>query len=196
MKCILIVLLFTITLSCGDNDAAENTLPSESIEKERTEILFPNYESVSEMINVAGDYIENCFDELSVNKKETKIRVSSEFFIDEPQESMKEQVKRDIVYVTFQTFAQTSINKVTITSIPILRNDFNPHKPHDGKQQNSLKQTLTVTREKAAEVMLKYAEIESFQDLYTLSGTLYLPNSKFDQLKFEKLNNVFADLKK
>jgi len=97
--------LFTITLSCGDNDAAENTLPSESIEKERTEILFPNYESVSEMINVAGDYKENCFDELSVNEKETKIRVSSEFFIDEPQESMKEQVKRDIVYVTFQTFA-------------------------------------------------------------------------------------------
>jgi len=57
------------------------------------------------MINVAGDYKENCFDELSVNEKETKIRVSSEFFIDEPQESMKEQVKRDIVYVTFQTFA-------------------------------------------------------------------------------------------
>ena len=87
------------------------------------------------------------------------------------------------------------IDKMTITSIPIIRENFSPNLPYDGKLQNNLKQTKTVTREQALVILEKYIKTKSFKDLYQLNGSMYLPNDKFSLLKFGQLENVYNELK-
>jgi len=107
---------------------------------------------------------------------------------------LKEQAKRDIVYVIFQVFAETKLDKFTVTSVPIIRTSFNPNLKYDGKKQDVLKRTITITRTKAQEVLKKYLGTNVFKDLYQLEGTMYLPNEKFERLKHAELESVFADL--
>lgn len=167
--------------------------PAEGYTKK--ELKFPKYKTVMDMLRDAQDFKGECLKKISKKGEPLHIRVSTEFLTQESIANMKEQVKRDIVYVVFQSFAETSINKITVTSIPIVRKSFNPNVAYDGKLKENLKQTVTVTRGKALEILKKYLQTSSFQDLYQLKGTLYLPNAKFNRLQFSELNNVFRDLK-
>ena len=87
------------------------------------------------------------------------------------------------------------ITEITVTSIPIQRENFNPNLPYDGKKINSLKQTKKVTRTQAQMILEKYLKTKSFKDLYQLNETMYLPNDKFSLLQFGQLENVYNDLK-
>lgn len=120
--------------------------------------------------------------------------MSTDFIKGESEKNEIEQTKRNIVYVVFQVFAETDIDKITVTSIPIFRENFNPNLPYDGKLLNSLKQTRTVTRTRALVVLEKYIKTKSFRDLYQLNEFMYLPNDKFNLLQFGQLENVFNDL--
>lgn len=159
---------------------------------EKQQVDFPQYSNVKEMLEVAHDYEGHNLEILSENP--LHIRVSEDFVKGDPDKIMIEQTKRDIIYVAFQAFAETNIDKITITSIPIVRENFNPNLPYDGKLLNKLKQTKTVTRENALMILEKYIKTKSFQDLYQLNETMYLPNDKFDLLKFGQLENVFNEL--
>ena len=170
-------------------DEKQNTSETDSIK-------FPKYANVIDLLNASGDYKENCIELLSKDGETTHIRVSKEFLKNEPISNINEQVKRDIIYVAFQAFAETDIDLIKISSIPMIRSTFNPNVAYDGKLLESAKQTIAINRTKALEILNKYLKTTSFQDLYQLSGTMYLPNEKFDRLKFGELNNVFADLKK
>ncbi len=167
-----------------------------STEIDATTITFPHYSSVIEMLNESGDYKENQVEVIDNNNDNFHIRVSSEFLKDESESVIIEQTKRDIVYVAFQTFAETDLNKITITSIPIIRSDFNPNKKYDGQLQKSKTQTVSITREKAISIIEKYLKTKSFQDLYQLESTIYIPSAKFERLKFAELDNVLSDMKK
>ncbi len=156
---------------------------------------FPKYSTVIEMLNASGDFTGHNVELIDSSEENVHVRISSEFIKDEAESVMTEQVKRDIVYVTFQAFAQTDLNKITVTSIPIIRSSFNPNLEYDGKLQKSKKETISITRARATEIIEKYLQTKSFQDLYQLDGTLYLPSSKFDKLKYDELNNVFLDMK-
>lgn len=145
-------------------------------------ITFPHFATVIEMLNAANDYAGHNLEIIS--EKPLSIRVSKDFIKGDVEEIMVEQTKRDIIYVAFQAFAETDIDEITITSIPILRIDFNPNKPYDGKLLNNLKQTKTITRQTALKILEKYIKTKTFQDLYQLDGTMYLPNDKFNLLKF------------
>jgi len=167
--------------------------PAEGYTKK--ELKFPKYKTVMDMLIDAQDFKNECLKKISKNGEPLHIRVSTEFLAQESVANMKEQVKRDIVYVVFQAFAETDIDKITVTSIPIVRKSFNPNVAYDGKLIENLKQTVTINRKKALKILKKYLQTNSFQDLYQLKGTLYLPNTKFDRLQFSELNNVFKDLK-
>ena len=145
------------------------------------------------MLEFANDYEGNNLEILSENP--LHIRVSNDFIKGDSNEEMLQQTKRDIIYVAFQSFAQTNIDKITITSIPIVRKDYNPNLPYDGKLQNHLKLTKTITRDEALLILEKYIKTKSFNDLYQLNGTIYYPNDKFNLLKFGQLENVFNELK-
>jgi hypothetical protein len=167
-----------------------------SVEIDAPTITFPHYSSVVEMLNESGDYKENQIETINNNNNDFHIRISSEFLKDESEYVMVEQNKRDIVYVVFQTFAKTDLNKITVTSIPIIRSDFNPNIKYDGQLQKSKTQTVSITRKKAISIIEKFLKIKNFQDLYQLESTIYIPNAKFERLKFAELENVFSDMKK
>lgn len=162
----------------------------------KNKIAFPNYSTVIGMLEASGDFKDHCLQKLSKDGEPLHIRVSNEFLKGESISNMKEQTKRDIIYVAFQAFAETNIEKITVTSIPIIRSSFNPNLAYDGKLQESLKQAMTITRTKAKKILKKYLHTSSFKDLYQLNGTLYVPNAKFDRLQFGELKNVYSDLKK
>jgi hypothetical protein len=165
-------------------------------DKPSTEIQqvdFPQYSNVIEMLEAAHDYEGHNLEILSENP--LHVRVSTDFVKGDSKQNMIEQTKRDIIYVAFQAFAETNIDKITVTSIPIIRENFNPNLPYDGKLQNNLKQTKTMTREQAMVIIEKYIKTKSFKDLYQLNGTMYLPSDKFDLLKFGQLENVYNELK-
>ena len=160
---------------------------------EGQQVNFPKYETVLEMLESAHDYEGHNLEILSENP--LHIRVSTDFVKGDLEQNMIDQTKRDIIYVAFQSFAETNIDKMTITSIPIIRENFSPNLPYDGKLQNNLKQTKTVTREQALVILEKYIKTKSFKDLYQLNGSMYLPNDKFSLLKFGQLENVYNELK-
>jgi hypothetical protein len=159
-------------------------------------IEFPKYASVAEMLEASGDYKKECVELISKGKEDIHVRVSSEFLNDEIEKNIKEQVKRDIIYVVFQTFAETEINNITVTSIPIMRSTFNPNVKYDGKLQEKYKETVTINRNRAIQILNKYLQTTNFKDLYKLGGSLYLPNARFELLKYDEKENVFVDLKK
>jgi|GEM_PF-2302291 len=156
------------------------------------QVEFPKYKSVMDMLEASHDFKGHNLEQISDNP--LHVRVSTDFIKGESEKNEIEQTKRDIVYVVFQVFAETDIDKITVTSIPILRENFNPNTPYDGKLLNSLKQTRTVTRTQALVVLEKYIKTKSFRDLYQLHETMYLPNDKFSLLQFGQLENVFNDL--
>lgn len=105
-------------------------------------------------------------------------------------DNVKEEiVKRDIIYFAFQTFAQTDIEKSTITAIP------NDMKERD-KYYEKYKKTVKIDREKAKEILKKYFNSEDFSILYKMAGTIWVPSQNFDKLKYEKLDKVYIDLTK
>jgi len=154
---------------------------------------FPKYETVLAMLEASHDYEGHNLKVISENP--LHIRVSTDFVKGDLTQNMVEQTKRDIIYVAFQAFAETDIDKITVTSIPIIRENFNPNLPYNGKLQKNLKQTKTITRKQALVILGKYIKTDSFKDLYQLNETMYLPNDKFSLLQFGQLENVYKDLK-
>tara|TARA_R110002050_G_scaffold300660_1_gene471268 strand:- start:1949 stop:2746 length:798 start_codon:yes stop_codon:yes gene_type:complete len=163
--------------------------PSPAVQK----VEFPKYVTVIDMLNKNGDYVDHNFEVIS--ESPLHVRVSTDFVNGDSEKNMIEQTKRDIIYVAFQAFAGTDIQQITVTSFPIIRESFNPNLPYDGQQKQNLKQTKTITREQALAILEKYIKTKSFNDLYQLNGTLYLPNDKFNLLKSGQLENVFNELK-
>ena len=183
MKQITIIFSILLLMSCG----SEN--PSSTSQK----VEIPKYETVTAMLKANSDYEGRNFEVIS--EIPIHIRISSEFLNEDSEKTMIDQTKRDIIYVAFQTFTQSEVNEITITSIPIIRESFNPNMAYDGKQLKKLSQTKTISRKQAQIILEKYVKTKSFNDLYQQNGTLFLPNNKFDLLKYEQLDNVFNELK-
>ncbi|MEZ5024331.1 MAG: hypothetical protein R2728_13910 [Chitinophagales bacterium] len=121
------------------------------------------------------------------------VQVSNWIFDGEMEETINEQTKRDIVYVSFQAFAKTDINEITVTSIPLKMKDF---KTRD-KYLEKYKKTVTISRETALKILEEYLSIESFQDLYQLyQSEVWIPNDNFNKLKSQYLNSVFNEITK
>ncbi|MCO6501092.1 MAG: hypothetical protein J5I47_12060 [Vicingus serpentipes] len=194
-RIILIQISAAILLGCNsENKPTEDT----SIENNKTENIvqeseetLPQFSSVREMFADASDFYEENGSLKFISEDTSNLHVQvSKPILESDIESVKEEiVKRDIIYVAFQTFAQTDLNKLTITAIP---NDMeNPKKYYD-----RYKKAVTVDRERAKTILKKYLGSEDFEILYKKDGTLWLPNENFSKLKFENLNAVYSDLSK
>ncbi len=154
----------------------------------------PKFNSVKEMLVNSADFNEEdgSLKFISDNPENLHIQISKPLLSNELENNKKETVIRDIVYVSFQTFAQTNLNKITITSIP-----SNFEKPNEYFE--SYKMTIEVNREEALLVLKKFLNTEDFATLYSydtsFSEGLWLPNKNFSILKFDKLDEVFAMIK-
>ncbi len=177
------LLFLSIILLVG---CKSETKSKENVETEQT---LPQFKTVKEMLADASDYyVENgSLKFISEDKSNLHIQVSKPIF-EADLESVKEEiVKRDIIYVAFQTFAQTDIDKLTITAIP---NDMENRE----KYYEKYKKTVTIDRTKAKGIIKKYLNSEDFSILYKKDGELWLPNKNFSKLKFENLDEIFTEL--
>jgi len=193
MKHFVTIILLTPLLGCSGNEQADQDIKTESLtieqkNPEEVETTFEKYPTVVQMLNESYDFTEEqgSLKVLSKERKPLHIQVSRPILDGDPDDVIRDQTIRDIVYVTFQAFAKTDINEFTITSVPMQsKNNY----------VDKYKVTLMVSRDKATAVLKKYLNTEDFQTLFKLEGTIWVPSENFDSLKFKNLNAVYADLK-
>ncbi|MBN9338163.1 MAG: hypothetical protein J0I88_10010 [Chryseobacterium sp.] len=196
-----ILLIFTISLlyqSCSENKS--NISTAEKIKIPRTDSLstkkidssnLKKYGSVKEMLEDTHDFSteQGTLKFINNDEDDLKIQVSKPIVKGDLEKFIIESVKRDIIYVAFQAFAQTSINKITITSIPIDYND-------KSKYYNKYKKTITITRKKADQIMANEFGSLDYSILFSDLDGIQVPSEDFNKLKFNDLDKIFAQLSK
>lgn len=182
-KTLLFLLSVSMLIGCKSERKSNENQTAE------TEQTLPQFENVEEMLAAAYEYSEKdgSFKFISEDKSNLHIQVSKPILETDLENVKEEIVKRDIIYVAFQSFAQTDIKNLTITAVP---NDLE----NRDKYYNNRKKTVTVDREKAKLILKKYLNSEDFSILYKKSGKVWVPNKNFNELKFDKLNEVYAEL--
>lgn len=186
-KILLSLLVLTLLNSCGN----ETKKPEEkSLTEKITSNELQKFNSVEEMLSEAGDFNEEMgtLKILDGNPQNPHFQVSKPIVKDDLDNVVDEIVKRDIVYVAFQTFAQTQIDKITITSIPIDLKDKT-------KYYDKFKKSVTINKKSADEIMKEEFGSDDYSILFAKSGTTQVPSREFDKLKFEKLEETFKKLK-
>lgn len=196
MKRLIILIHFTLLFSCSESKKTESEAQTESAATEqsgaeKTTAVLTKYPTVIEMLEDEGSFSQ----EVGTLKGLTKsggpvhVQVSTPTNDGDLELYIKEEVKRNIVYVAFQAFARTDINEITVTSVPI---KIGTRDQYIGQY----KMSKSLDREKAKSLLSRYAQTEDFQDLYDPSGAFWLPNGQFDKLKTgENLDAVFGEMK-
>lgn len=193
MKRILTSMIIIITfISCENEVKNTNQIEktnNKSVKKPETKEILPQYENIKEMLKEASDFHEEDGSLKFISEDESSFHVQiSEAVLEAESEKLKEEiVKRGIVYIVFQSFAQTDIEELTVTAVP---NDWENRK----KYYNKYKKTVKVSRTKAKSILKKYLNNEDFSVLYKKEGKLWFPNKNFSKLRFEKLDVVFYEM--
>ena len=199
MKLAIFTLSIFALVSCkSDRDNQVNNIVTDNISVKNIELSnddiendnsLPKYKTINEMFETSYDFSEEVGTLKFISLVESKlhVQISKPIFEGDSKNIIEEQVKRDIVYVAFQTFAQTEINALTITSVP--NSNDNPK-----KYFNNYKKTVKVTREKALLILKKYLDTNNFSILYENQNGAWVPSKQFSVLKFEKLNEVFNNI--
>lgn len=188
--------LLFIIVACNNDSKKTEELPKSDVVREKIVVKnsrFPKYSSVIQMLNESYDYTESKNTLKLISEDPLHIQVSKEFVEGDTEEIINEQVKRDIVYISLQAFAQTDVTSITITSIPImLGGDFKFERYLD---KNKL--TKTIKKENADIVLEKYLSTKDYTTLFqNVEKQIYVPNENFDRLKGSELESVFFDLTK
>jgi len=180
-------LLILITIA---NLNGQNYEPKfEGNKSRKTEQILQKFETLREVLINSNDYVEKDGQVkfISEDKSNLHVQISSIIVEGDFESVIKEIVMRDIVYVSFQAFAETDLNELTITAVPI---DLKNRK----KYYDSYKKTITISRAKAISILKRYLKSENFSILYKKVGAYWLPSKNFNKLKFEKLSEVFAKM--
>lgn len=194
MKKTLLVAFLSTIISCSSDKKVEVEPISENKDL-LTQKISPSelkkYNSVKEMLEDAHDFTieEGTLKFINSDENNLHLQVSKYTVKGESDDIINQTVKRDIVYVAFQAFAQTSTNKITITSVPI---DYNVKT----KYYNQYKKTITITRQKADQIMQQEFGNTDYSILFDKLNTMQIPSKNFDKLKFENLDKIYSELLK
>ncbi|KFF17174.1 hypothetical protein [Chryseobacterium sp. JM1] len=197
MKKTLLIASICALLSCSNDKKNESVITENEtkIETSQTQNISPSelkkYNSVKEMLEDAHDFTveQGTLKFINTDEKNLHIQVSKPTIEGDSDKTISEMVKRDIVYIAFQAFAKTSINKITITSIPI---DFNNKK----KYYDEYKRTAIVTRDRADQIMQKEFGSKDYSILFVSLDEIQTPSDNFSKLKFQDLDLVYSELSK
>lgn len=196
MKKTLISIVLLINLSCSENK--QNLSPTDKITTPIIDSLstkkidsanLTKYNTVEEMLEDAHDFTveQGTLKFINEDSNNLHVQVSKPIIKTETEKLINEIVKRDIIYVAFQAFAQTSIDKITITSIPIDHNDR-------AKYYTEYKKTITITRATANQIMENEFGTLDYSILFMNLDGMLVPSEDFSKLKFSNLDNVFTQL--
>jgi len=194
----ILICISLIITSCSNNEKTEeiesdpNAVTKQQAAKTDPTKKLPKYSSIEQMFNDANDFNVEQGTLKVIEKDPPKIQVSQMVFDGDSNDIIKEQVKRDIVYVVFQTFASTKFNSLTVTSVPLKMKDF---QNREGYLEN-FRSTIKVSRDKAKAILIKFLNTDSFESLYTASNgsQIWLPNESFELLRFKHLQQVYSEL--
>ncbi|WP_291143379.1 hypothetical protein [Flavobacterium sp. UBA7680] len=192
MKKILLILSVIVIVSCKtENKEAqyEETNTVENTGNCKSGNALKKFSTLKEMLADSRDFNEDggTLKFISLDEKKLHVQISKPVLENDLERVKNEIVKRDIIYVAYQTFAQTTINELTITSVP--NSNDNPKKYFE-----KYKQTVKINRGKAKEILKKYLDSEDFSILYEEQNGMWLPSKNFSVLKFEKLDEVFDEI--
>ncbi len=184
-KILLSIFIAVSAVACKPENKTEN----KPVVKQNQSL--PKFKTVREVLADASDFYEEngSLKFISEDQSNIKIQVSKPILEADPENVKQEIVKRDIVYVALQVFAQTDIDHLTITAIP---NDA----AQSNKYYENYRKTVSINRQQATQILKKYLGTEDFSILYTQQNGIWLPNSNFSKLKFEHLDEVFEDMSK
>jgi hypothetical protein len=121
------------------------------------------YSDVAAMIEGTDEYHQKKGTFKIISQQPLHIQVSTPTYDGDLEETIRQQVLGDIIYVGFRIFAQTKENEIKITSIP-LKGD-NP-KLKDLDYLQDFKQTATLKRSKAKVILEKYYGHSDFTKLF------------------------------
>lgn len=190
---LILSVLILLTLSCGQNKKAESMDTDNEIMTIQPRKINPSelkkYTSVKAMLEDAHDFTleQGTLKFINSDENNLHIQVSKPIIEGDFENVISSTVKRDIVYVAFQTFAKTSTNKITITSVPI---DIN----NQAKYYNEYQKTVTVTKEKANQIMQNEFGSVDYSILFADLNGIQIPSNHFDKLKFENLDRIYSEL--
>lgn len=198
MKPIPTLFILALVTGCSSNEeqiiapvAEVNYISSSSSKAAIPAFELKKFPSVMDMLRNANEYREDNKTLVLLSEDPLSIQVSALVHHEEPDEYLRQKVKRDMVYVLFQSFAQTDVEVMTITSVPLA---YSKHYPQ-GKYLKEHQLKATVNRETAEKVMDKYLHTKNYKKLFRpTSGDNYVPDQAFEKLLHEDLDNVYADL--
>jgi len=197
-----IFFVFTLIISCTSNQNKSGNTKKESVIDSSIQKL-KKYSSVKEMIDSTFDYTEEdgTFKVIS-EKPKLHIQLAKHEIANELEANVIQQVKRNIIYVGFRIFAQTDIDEIQITSLP-LKWDISLNKPLG--YMDEYKETVVLTRNNAKSILQKYYGFEDFSMLFGEKvGDVFMSdiaNSDLRKMMFNDqgeptLDKTFEELKK
>jgi hypothetical protein len=189
-------LIFSLLLSIGtlSSCASTETTTEETTEEtvDTTQEAPTKFATLDEMIADVGDYRtdNNTYEKIS----DTKIRISPPVPASADDAQIQDIVKASLVSVALRTFIHTDFSEVTIKVIP-QKASMNPE---DAKMMEKYMQEGTITRQKAEEVVKKYAGTDLPSLVGNKIGDLFradMPNDNLEKMRgSENLSAVFSAL--
>ena len=157
---------------------------------------FPHYDSVMEMMNAEDGYAEtdSTLELLSSVGNKVHIRISEKSGDGEPEKRTKWLVRRSIILTTFNVFAKTDADIITITSFPILVNE----EISFVRFMREYTMTIEVTRDEAMDVIKQFLPIpkSDFKELYFLADNKWYESTDLIHLTQSEIDNVIKEFKK
>lgn len=203
------IVFFSFSLySCKDKNkkTAEDVAKSENTSPVNTNITtkeaLPQYKNIRDLIEAQNDYHEEDGTFKIISQNPLHIQLSKPALQGELEENLIDDNKRSTIYIGFRVFAQTSIDKITITSMPIQRHQDGHNAGYISKYQTK----VVLTRDKASKILQKYYGHSDFTKLfgeydYTDKSIYYseVSNKDFKRMLFDDqgeptLTKVFKEL--
>lgn len=147
-----------------------------------------NYASVIEMIEESGDFSQENGTLKIISKSPLHIQIASAAGNIGDVEQMKWNAMQELIYVAYASFTMTNISQITITTVPYDAEQFLEHQKM--ALQNAAATTITITKEKARQVMQARLGTSNFDDMIGVQvGQSYFAESPSPLL--EKLRATF-----
>ena len=121
------------------------------------------FKSVEAMIEEFSDYSVSNKTFKILKNEPLHIQLSPRVVKSDPSNVIELEVKRAVIYGVYRTFVHTNEGSITVTAIPREINFDNKKE----KYLKEFKRTISITREKALELLKKNIKVKSFSQLVT-----------------------------
>jgi hypothetical protein len=161
-----VIAVDTVDITDLDSVAAEAKATVDSIANEVNNAAdheHKHYTSVMEMVEDRNDFTTEDGTLKLISKSPLHIQISTQEDKNQDVNRMKRVSSQFLVSTAYAAFACTDISKITITSVPCDVDEYIQH--HKIALLHAAAVTVTITREKARQVMQSHVGTSNFDDM-------------------------------